>query len=209
MPKTRPGNPLVSAEFGLTSQIPPNSWFRDPPPRDVAVAGLIAAGYRSFVGKSFVGLGLALGLPLVVIGFAGADSDPWFWVIPTAGALFAAFLVVVPAIGALRLARALRIGILRQAMIVSAEVRPPGDRTTIDSMRNGFARGSLRLRGAENGGTEIPFETDARWAATLRAGSDVDVLVDPKRGRIIWILGPSDRAAPAVDLPVSRTMPER
>jgi hypothetical protein len=116
---------------------------------------------------------------------------------------------VVPAIGALRLARALRIGILRQATIVSAEVRPPGDRTTIDSVRNGFASGSLRLRGAANGGDEIPFETDAGWVATLRAGSDVDVLVDPKRGRIIWILGPSDQAEPAVDLPVSRTMPER
>jgi hypothetical protein len=40
------------------------------------------------------------------------------------------------------------------------------------------------------------------WRTKVRAGADVELLVDPVRGRVLWILGPEGDDAD------SRTMPE-
>src|SRR6266850_3494399 len=111
MPRLLPGSPGLLFEFGASALVPPRAWFQTPPPRDVDVARLIRTSYASSTGKGLVGLGLVLGVPLLVIGILAMATDPWHIVTAALGGLFAAFLVIVPALPALRFARALRHGV--------------------------------------------------------------------------------------------------
>jgi hypothetical protein len=184
MPRLLPGSPGVLFEVGLSSKVPPRTWFRNPPPRGVDVVDLIRTSYGSSTGKGLVGLGLLLGVPLLVIGLVAMATDPWQIVTATLGGLFTTVLVVVPSVPALRFARALRLGVIDHATIVAA--------------RNA-ARGGVRI--IDRRGRDIPYDPVMMWRTKLRAGADIELLVDPARDRVLWILGP------AGDDDNSRTMP--
>jgi hypothetical protein len=184
MPRIFPGSPGLLFEVGLSSKVPPRTWFRNPPPRDVDVADLIRTSYGSSTGKGLVGLGLLLGVPLLVIGILAMATDPWHIVTATLGGLFATVLVVVPSIPALRFARALRLGVIDHATIAAAP---------------NAARGGVRI--IDRRGGDIPYDPVMMWRTKLRVGADIELLVDPDRDRVLWILGP------AGDDGDSRTMP--
>ena len=190
MPRILPGSPGLLYEFDASHLVPPRAWFQTPPPRDVDLARLIRTSYTSFTGKSMVGLGLLLGIPLLVIGLVAMASDPWHIVTAAIGGLFAAFLVVIPTLPALRFARALRSGVIEQA--------------TVQATPNVAGSG---LRIVDRRGREIPFDPVMMWRTTLRVGMELDLLVDPKRDRVLWILGPADGWPVADDGAGSRTMP--
>jgi hypothetical protein len=199
----------VVAEPGLRSAIPPASWFRQPPPRPVDTKRLVRTSYRSRTGRNLVGIGLALGVPLIVIELFAIREDPGRLVILVPATIFAAFMVAVPIVPAVRLARALRVGHVAHATVTDVTVRPPGYGPTIDAMTNGFAAGQYRL--ADGGREKIAFESDAPWATRLQPGTRIAVLVEPASGRPLWILGPADDqdATESSDRDGSRTMPGR
>jgi hypothetical protein len=210
MPPSRsPGIDVGIVDSGLSSAIPPAAWFRQPTPRTVDTTRLVRTSYGSKTGRNLVGLGLALGVPLTVIEWFAMQEDPMRLAILVPASIFSVFLVIVPAFPARRLARALRVGRVARATVTDVTVRPPGTGPTIDAMRNGFAAGRLRL--ADGGGDEIKFESDAPWAPRLQVGSPVEVLVDPGRRKVLWILGPvdNDDLVPSSDRDSSRTMPGR
>lgn len=184
MPRILPGSPGLLFEVGLSSRVPPRAWFQTPPPRDVDVAGLIRTSYGSLTGKSMVGLGLLLGIPLLVIGIAAMATDPWHIVTATIGGVFAAVLVVIPALPALRFARALRLGVI--------------DHATLAAIPNA-ARPGYRI--VDRGGRDVPFDPVMMWRTKRRVGANIELLVDPVSDRVLWILGP-----PGED-DDSRTMP--
>jgi hypothetical protein len=190
MPRILPGSPGLLFEFDASAWVPPRAWFRNPPPRDVDVAGLIRTSYGSFAGKSIAGIGLLLGIPLLVIGVLAMATDPWHIVTATLGGLFAAVFVVVPALPALRFARALRLGVI--------------ERATVTATPNAAGAG---LRIVDRRGRDVPFDPVMMWRTTLLVGSEVDLLVDPKPDRVLWILGPADQWPVASDRTASRTMP--
>ncbi len=193
MPRILPGSPGLLFEAGLASRVPPRAWFHSPPPRDVDVAGLIRTTYGSLTGKSMVGVGLLLGIPLLVIGIAAMASDPRHIVTATLGGLFAAFFVLIPALPALRFARALRLGVI--------------DHATVAASPNAIGPG---YRIVDRRGRDVPFDPVMMWRTRLRVGVDVELLVDPRRDRVLWILGPAEETwAVEDDPPGSRTMPGR
>jgi len=185
VPRIFPGSPGLLFEFGASAWVPPRAWFENPPPRDVDVAGLIRTSYGSSTGKGLVGVGLLLGVPLLVIGLAAMATDPWHIVTATIGGLFATVLSLVPAVPALRFAGALRDGVLDHATIAAAP---------------NAARGGVRI--IDRRGREIRYDPVMMWRTNLRAGANLDLLVDPARDRVLWILGPEGDDAD------SRTMPE-
>ena len=124
-------------------------------------------------------------MPLLVIGLAAMATDPWHLVTATIGGLFATVLSLVPAVPALRFARALRDGVLDHATIAAAP---------------NAARGGVRI--IDRRGREIRYDPVMMWRTNLRAGANLDLLVDPARDRVLWILGPEGDDAD------SRTMPE-
>jgi len=188
-----------AGEFGLSDEVPPPSWFRQVPPRAVDTGHLVRASYRSVAGRSLAGIGIVMGVALLVFAFIAREKEPGSAVLLLGFALFCAFMTILPVLPARRLARALRDGTVVGSTVTEVAISPPGVRTTIDSIANGFAKGRLRVPGlAED---EIEFESDSAWATRVAEGSRIDVLVDPRRQRVLWILGPS-----ADD---SRTMPGR
>ena len=190
MPRILPGSPGLLFEVGASAWMPPRAWFQNPPPRDVNVAGLIRTSYGSLVGRSMVGIGLLLGIPLLVIGIFAMATDPWHIVTATLGGLFALVFAVLPALPALRFARALRLGVIDQATVTATpSAAGPG------------------LRIVDRRGRDVPFDPVMMWQTTLRPGAEVDLLVDPKRDRVLWILGPADERPVADDPTGSRTMP--
>ena len=185
MPRILPGSPGLLFEFGLSARVPPRAWFQSPPPRDVDVIELVRTSYGSLAGKSMVGIGVLLGTPLLVIGIAAMATDPWHIVTATLGGLFAAFLVLAPALPAYRFARALRLGVI--------------DHATVAASPN--ATGRYRMVGRD--GRDVPFDPVMMWRTKLRVGADIELLVDPARDRVLWILGLAGDDAD------SRTMPRR
>jgi hypothetical protein len=183
MPRLLPGSPGLLFEFGASARVPPRAWFETPPPRHVDVADLIRTSYGSSTGKGLVGLGLLLGIPLLVIGILAISSDPWHIVTATIGGLFAAFLFVAPALPAIRFARALRSGVIEHATVTGAP----------------NAGGGARI--IDRRGRNIPYDPVMMWRTKLRVGADIELLMDPVRDRVLWILGP------AGDDDDSRTMP--
>ena len=190
MPRILPGSPGLLFEFGASAWVPPRAWFQNPPPRDVDVAGLVRTSYASLAGKSIVGIGLLLGVPLFVIGILAIAGDPWHVVTATLGGLFAVLFSILPALPALRFARALRLGVIDQA--------------TVTTMPNAAGAG---LRIVDRRGRDVPFDAVMMWQTKLSAGAEVDVLVDPRRDRVLWILGPADQQPVTDDPTASRTMP--
>jgi hypothetical protein len=196
MPWILPGNPGVLFEFDFTDRFPARAWFTTPPPRAVDVAAIVRASYASNVGRTLAGIGLILGVPLGLIGLAGMSRDPWNVVTATAGAAFAAIFVAVPAVPAIRLGRALRHGVLAQATVTH-------DAAAKDPRRRG-----LGLR--DEAGRDIPYDPALTWTRRLRAGMAIDVLVDPARERVLWILGPAESEPAGTDERAgSDTMPGR
>ena len=83
----------------------------------------------------------------------------------------------------IRFARALRNGVIDHATVAAAQ----------------NARGRVRI--VDRRGRDIPYDPVMMWRTKLRVGASIDLLVDPIRDRVLWILGPEG------DDGDSRTMP--
>jgi hypothetical protein len=159
------------------------------PPRPVSMGRLLRASYGSTVGKSMVGLALIGGVPVTAIGLISSQDDIGGLGIALFGLLFTIAFLVVPAVPARRAARAQQRGVRAVAEVITVDVRPPGSRNTIDSIKHGFASGTWRVM-HPMGSFETTFETDAPWVPELHVGSKVLLLVDPDRQRVGIQLGP-------------------
>jgi hypothetical protein len=162
------------------------------PPRPVSMGRLLRESYGSTVGKSMVGLALVGGVPVTAIGLISSRDDIGGLGIALFGLLFTIAFLAVPAFPARRAARALQRGVRAVAEVIAVDVRPPGSRNTIDSIKHGFASGTWRVM-HRMGSFETTFETDAAWAPELRVGSKVLLLVDPDRQRVAFRLGPVEQ----------------
>src|SRR5207302_10097107 len=98
----------------------------------------------------------------------------------------ALLLMTAPLYHAFRLTRALRVGRMDFAVVESVEYSGPGARDTLDSIKNGIARGKWRIRET----SLLDFEVDEPWAKELRRGSRVEVLVAGSTGAKAFPLGP-------------------
>jgi uncharacterized protein (DUF58 family) len=183
-----------ASEFGLTMEIPAGSWFRQPPPRAVDTSRIVRASYRSVAGRSLAGFGIVSGIALLVVAWFAREQEPGSAILLLGFALFCVLMILLPVLPARRLAHALRDGVVSAGTVTNVEIEPVGTRRTIDSIANGLARGRLRVPGLADDGVE--FESDAPWATRIAEGSRMDVLVDPERRRVLWILGPAADDAP-------------
>jgi hypothetical protein len=157
------------------------------PPRTVSKLSLLGRMYAGSASRWLVGVGLLLGVP-ATLAFVVSVGETWLRVL---GALFCALftvlMVAAPAIGALRLSRALASGIRIEGEIVSAEwsYRP----ATVDAATNGFTVGSRRVLHPSGEFVER-FESDSKWARDLTPGKRVALLADAGRPRVLFDLGP-------------------
>lgn len=162
-------------------------------PPKVSFGTLLRTSYGSLAGRSLVGLGLVIAGAFVVLELL-ASGDDGLLPFAAAGVAFAVFLVAVPALPARRAWATIRDGVRARADVTEVTFFGPGDATTIDSIKNGLARGRLRLRLA--GPVDHAFETDAPWAGELRIGTELMVVVHREDGRLLTILGPAAGTIP-------------
>lgn len=161
------------------------------PPRDVDVWPLVTRSYGSTTGKVVAGVGLLLGTPVIALAvFFGGP-----WTVARITLLVLSSLITAAAAGSpglygWRMWRALKSGRVARAVVVRVAFSGPRLRSeTVDAQRHGMARGTWRVDGPD-GPFEASFECDASWAAQLRRGTEVRVVVDPARTRVLLDLGP-------------------
>lgn len=134
-----------------------------------------------------VGFGLLLGLPATAAAILSEGS----WWLRAALVLslggFTLLILMTPAIGALRVYRALGHGIRVPGVILTAEwtARP----ATVDATTHGFTTGIRRVM-HPLGAFEERFESDSPWARLLQPGIDISLLADPARPKVLFDLGP-------------------
>lgn len=98
-------------------------------------------------------------------------------------------LVCLPLLTYARLARVLRHGVRTVARVTELDMpdtapAPDGQRTAGDRRVTGH-----RLVEHPAGLFEEPFSTDAQWGDALVPGSEIDVIVHPRRPRVMLELG--------------------
>jgi hypothetical protein len=175
-------------EFGRLDDVVRRSVAETPdPPRSAPLGDLLRASYSSTTGKSLVGLGLLILAFAMFLGLLATD-DVGYLVLALPFGGFGVLSLVTPSFPARRAARAVREGIRVPGRVTEIDYRPPGDSTTIDAIKHGFARGRRTVE-HPLGAFEEPFETDAGWAGSLRVGSIVQLLVDPQRQRVLLDTG--------------------
>ena len=167
------------------------------PPRDVPTLVLIRRVYGMGGAPWVAGFGLATALFTICLAVFRVSGPIWaqitlFGILSVVSIVFMA----APAIGAIRLARALRWGIKVEGEILKAawsrsELRPP----TIEAGTNGMAVGTRRV--FHPAGTfDERYESDSTWARDLgNGGVRVMLLADPSSGRVHFDLGPAERPA--------------
>jgi len=160
------------------------------PPRRISLWPLMVRSYRNRTGLSLVGAGLLLGVPATAAGIL-AEGPGWM---RAAFILFCAsftlLILSTPAIGALRVYRALRHGIRVPGVILAGQWTPPDLRpATVDAATNGMTLGIRRVM-HPLAAFEERFECDSSWAPLLKSGIDVSLLADPARPRVLFDLGP-------------------
>ena len=162
------------------------------PPRRISLWPLIVSSYRTRAGLSIAGFGLLLGGPATAAGILSEGPGWMRFALILFCASFTLFMVTVPAIGAVRVYRALRKGIRVSGVILDGRWTPPGFRpATVDAATNGMTTGIRRVM-HPLAGFEEPFECDSSWAPLLRPGIDVSLLADPARPKVLFDLGPVD-----------------
>jgi hypothetical protein len=161
------------------------------PPRRVSLWTLVRRSYANSTSLLIVGFGLVLGLPLLAIMLlAPVERDGWWigmlaFVIP-----FTTLMAAVPLIYAWRMWRALMGGSVARAEVIRVAFSGPSLRPeTIDAQRHGMARGTWRVQRA-GGPFEASFECNAGWASQLQGGTEVRVIIDATRPRVLLDLGP-------------------
>jgi hypothetical protein len=75
------------------------------------------------------------------------------------------------------------------ARIVYLKARPAGSRVTYDAQRNGYASGEWEVYLPE-GSFTARFALDQPWVNRISEGSQVRVLVHPRRKQVLVPLGP-------------------
>lgn len=160
------------------------------PPRRIAYASVVMATLRELPMQVLLLLGVAL-----AAGFAAiAVSAPEYLVGAGGVVLLGLACASIPLLLAWNCARTIRSGVVTPAVVESVDHLVPDSFSTWDAIRNVVAHGSWRL---PDGHVES-FQTGAEWAAGLRPGSVVDLLVGP---RSVLILGPHAGTEPAAALP--------
>jgi hypothetical protein len=136
---------------------------------------------------SSLGLAALFGLLSVVLGLifvATSWSAAWVVVVGALFIIFGEFVIAVRFVAARRIQRALRLGIVRRAIVMELDIAEgPGGRT-MDAMKNGFAAGIRRVD-HPLGEFKDRFQFDGAGGASLTAGSRMTVLVDPNRQKVV------------------------
>lgn len=161
------------------------------PPRSVSTLTILSHVYRTTEARWIVGLGLGLALPVTIaFGFL-AEGDLWAKVVGL-GIMVPAtvFFVGVPAIGSLRLARALASGIRVRGEIVEGRWQSPDKGIpTMEAASHGMTIGKRRVYHPA-GQFEESFESDSKWANALKPGATIALLGHPTERRVFFDLGP-------------------
>lgn len=99
------------------------------------------------------------------------------------------FFVAAPLFYIWRWFLALKWGRLEYAQIIELSMAPPGSRSTIESIEHGAAKGRwvVLLQGGQF--TEN-FFVDEWWSQSLHVGSNVRVLVHPRKPKVLMPIGP-------------------
>lgn len=162
------------------------------PPRRVSLWPVVFRSYASRSGRIVTPAGLFLGVPAIVAGLIASGS------VVERVIFLAVAIGVAMAIGGAagvrgwRVRRALAIGQVVDGEVIRAAWFGPSIRpATVDAQVQGMARGTWRIIHPQ-GPFEASFESDAPWAARLRKGTAVRVLVDPNQPRVLLDLGPID-----------------
>lgn len=158
------------------------------PPRRVGLRHLLRTAYGTSAARWVVGVGGVLGGFVVVVGIIATGELIWRVVLILISGTLLLASVGAPAMLALRARRALSRGVRTSATVTEVSWSAPGDRSTIDSLTHGMARGRRRVEHPSGPFTNA-FETDASWARDLRPGSVMLLLVDPAEPRVLFDLG--------------------
>ena len=162
------------------------------PPRQVPLWPLVKRSYANRPGRILTACGLVLGLPLIAAGIATRDQGVFGVLLLLFSVTYTILFVSAPSIRAWRLARALKIGVVADAVVVRSMYSGPRLRPeTIDAQVSGFARGTWRVTHPGRDAFEAPFESDAPWASKLRKGARARVLIPPDANRVLVDLGPA------------------
>lgn len=164
------------------------------PPRTISTLAILGHLYRTSAARWLVGFGLVLGLPVTIVFAFLAEGELWVRILGLAIIVPTTFmLLAAPAIGGLRLARALAAGIQIRGEIVTARWQGPGLRPpTIEAGSHGMTVGTRHVYHPA-GEFDESFESDSRWAHELTPGKQVALLGHPSERRVFFDLGPVER----------------
>ena len=153
---------------------------------------LVRRSYANGTALMIVGVGVVLCVPLLVFTLvAPMEWNGWRIGLLAFIAPFTLLMLGVPTIYALRMWRALKNGSVARAEVIRVAFSGPSLRPdTIDAQRHGMARGTWRVDGL-GGPFDASFECDASWASQLQRGTEVQVIIDATRPRVLLDLGPT------------------
>lgn len=157
------------------------------PPRRVAYTSAAWATLRERTMQVMLLLGTAWSAGFAAIAVSG---PPEYRVPAGASLVLGLACASIPLLLAWTYAQTIRSGVVTPAVVESVEHVVPDSFAEWDAIRNVVAHGSWRL---PDGNVES-FQIREAWAAGLRPGSVVDLLVGP---RSVLILGPRGGSEPA------------
>lgn len=161
------------------------------PPRRVPLWPLIRLRYVRESTRYLLALGLIGAAAFTAFSLA-PDDGPWRMLGLALTAGLVGWAVLRPTFAAVRLRHSLSFGTRATAIVMDVAYTAPHDAgESIESLRNGTATGRWRVEDGLSHVFVASFATDAPWAAVLRPGSVVEVLIDD--GKLIWELGLVER----------------
>ena len=155
------------------------------PPRRIAYTSAVLAILRELTMQVLLLLGIAWAAGFAAVAVSGS---PEYRVPAGASLVLGLACASIPLLAARECARTIRLGVVTPAVVENVEHFVPDSFVMWDAFRV-VAHGSWRL---PDGHVES-FQTAAEWAAGLRPGSVVDLLVGP---RSVLILGPRPADTP-------------
>jgi len=161
------------------------------PPRRLAYTSAVMATLHEQTMQVLLVLGIAWAAVFATVAVSG---PPEYRVPAGASLVLGLACASIPLLLAWNCAQTIRSGVVTPAVVESVEHFVPDSFATWDAIRNVVAHGSWRL---PDGHVES-FQTRAEWAAGLRPGSVVDLLVGT---RSVLIIGPHPGTEPAPALP--------
>jgi uncharacterized protein YjeT (DUF2065 family) len=157
------------------------------PPRSPRWPELARKVYRSPDELAMVGVGVFL-VGVVVWGAITWDDPAWAYV--ALGAVIVVFglaCILAPAVFAYRVSRAIRDGLVVAATTIRA------------APEDGYLEGRLLVPHPGRPPFTAEFSEDLEVAGGIEAGSSVDVLVDPRRPRLLFVIGTTPVGKAAAD----------